>query len=64
MEAVPPKACKGSYVELKHDCFYFTHVLCYIVLLIIIIIIIFIIIIINSFKVDDKKNLQAVNLLQ
>ena len=62
MEVVPPKACKDSYVELKHDCFYFTHVLCYIVLLIIIII--FIIIIINSFKVDDKKNLQAVNLLQ
>ena len=35
-----------------------------IVIIIIVIIIIIIIIIINLFKVDDKKNLQAVNLLQ
>ena len=35
-----------------------------IILIIIIVIIIIIIIIINLFKVDDKKNLQAVNLLQ
>ena len=35
-----------------------------ITIFIVIVIIIIIIIIINLFKVDDKKNLQAVNLLQ
>ena len=35
-----------------------------IIIFIVIVIIIIIIIIINLFKVDDKKNLQAVNLLQ
>ena len=37
------KTGKDWYVELKRDCFYFTHVLWYIVLFIIIIIIIIII---------------------
>ena len=35
-----------------------------IIIIFIVIVIIIIIIIINLFKVDDKKNLQAVNLLQ
>ena len=55
-------------IELKGQLLFryidFIIIIIIIIIFIVIVIIIIIIIIINLFKVDDKKNLQAVNLLQ
>ena len=55
---------KGQLLFRYIDFIIIIIIIIIIILIIIIVIIIIIIIIINLFKVDDKKNLQAVNLLQ